>query len=152
MTEEGLPDWRLDRILSAVETIEESLGVLADKQSTSRAAFERDSDLRDIVERRFVKVTEAALDIGTAIVTYERGAGPTSNPATMRALGELGVLSEKTTDEMVRAARFRNVLAHTYGDDVDHDVVYDALQDLERYRTFLRSIREYLESVGALSE
>lgn len=35
--------------MSAVETIEESLGVLADKQSTSRAAFERDSGPRDVI-------------------------------------------------------------------------------------------------------
>ena len=62
MTDEGLPAVRLTRILTAVETIEESLGVLARKQRVSHADYKTDSDTRDIVERRFVKMTEAAID------------------------------------------------------------------------------------------
>ena len=63
MTDEGLPADRLNRILTAVETIEESLGVLARKQQIDREDYKNDSGARDIVERRFVKTTEAAIDI-----------------------------------------------------------------------------------------
>ncbi|ERG95739.1 MAG: hypothetical protein J07HQW2_02199 [Haloquadratum walsbyi J07HQW2] len=63
MTDEGLPADRLNRILTAVETIEQSLGVLARKQQINREDYKNDSDTRDIVERRFVKMTEAAIDI-----------------------------------------------------------------------------------------
>jgi uncharacterized protein YutE (UPF0331/DUF86 family) len=52
---------------------------------------------------------------------------------------------------MVATARFRNVLAHTYGDVID-DVVYDALDNLERYRSFLVAVRQYLDSIGALED
>ncbi len=52
----------VERIVSAVETMEASLGVLADKQSLSRDEYMTDRAARDIVERRFVKLTEAALD------------------------------------------------------------------------------------------
>lgn len=62
----------------------------------------------------------------------------------------LGVLSEDLSDEMAAAARFRNVLAHTYGNAIDHDVVYDALNDLERYRDFVVAVRDYLQSIDAL--
>ncbi len=31
-------------------------------------------------------------------------------------------------------------------------MVYDALEDLERYRSFLVSVREYLDAIGAFDE
>jgi uncharacterized protein YutE (UPF0331/DUF86 family) len=146
------PPERLDRILVAVETIEESIGTLARKQQLSREEYKGDSDTQDIVERRFVKMTEAAIDIGEELVKDERGKPPESNPASMRALGDLGVLSSTTAEQMAQAARFRNVLSHTYGRIIDQDVVFNALQDLERYRAFVVEVREYLDSRGVLTD
>lgn len=124
MTDAGLPADRLNRILTAVETIEESLGVLARKQRISREEYKTDSDTRDIVERRFVKMTEACIDIAEELVKHERGQPPASNPASMRTLGEMGVLAGSLAEEMAQGARFRNVLSHTYGNIINHDVVY----------------------------
>lgn len=154
MTDENepLPPDRLNRILTAVETIEGSIGVLSRKQSLDREAYHTDTDTQDIVERRFVKMTEAAIDIAEELVKHERGASPASNPGSMRALEELDILSASTATQMAQGARFRNVLAHTYGDNIDQDVVYNALQDLERYQQFLVEIRDCLESIGALDE
>ena len=59
----GLRDDQLERIVTAVETIESSLQVLARKQTMTREAYKRDQETRDVVERRFVKLTEAAIDI-----------------------------------------------------------------------------------------
>lgn len=87
MTTDGSPADRLNRILTAVETIEESLGVLARKQQLSREAYKADSDSRDIVERRFVKMTKASIDIGEELVKHERCIPPASNPVSIRALG-----------------------------------------------------------------
>ncbi|WP_050033567.1 type VII toxin-antitoxin system HepT family RNase toxin [Halorubrum halophilum] len=150
MTDEDLPADRLNKILTAIETIEESLGVLARKQAVNRADYKTDSDTRDIVERRFVKMTEAAIDIAEEIVKHEQGTPPASNPASMRRLGEMGILSGSLAEEMAQGARFRNVLSHTYGHIIKHDVVYNALQDLERYRSFVEAVRVYLESSDVL--
>ena len=68
----------------------------------------------------------------------------------MQLLVDIGVLDEQLGDTMAAAARFRNVLAHTYGDSIDHTVVYDALSDLDRFRTYLGAIRGYLETIGTL--
>lgn len=97
-------------------------------------------------------MTEAAIDIAEELVKHERGSPPKSNPKSMRALEGLSILSASTATEMAQRARFRNVLAHTYGEIIEHDVVYNALQDLERYRKFLIEVRDHLESVGALEE
>lgn len=150
MTTDTFPADRLNRILTAVETIEDCLGVLARKQHISREAYKTTPDTQDIVERRFVKLTEASIDIGEELVKHERGQPPASNPTSMQALGEIGVLSESTAEQMAQATRFRNVLAHTYGSIIDHDIVYNALQDLERYRTFIMEVREHLDTINAL--
>lgn len=144
-----LPEEDVERIVDAAETIEESLAVLAAKQSLSREAYLADRESRDVVERRFVKLTEATLDIAKTIVTHERGTPPESNPAAMVELEATGILDRTTTAEMVQAARFRNVLAHTYGNAIDHDDVYAALQNLDRYRDFLHDVRAYLEETNA---
>lgn len=152
MTDGTFPSDRLNRILDAVDTIEASLGILARKQSVSREEYAADPETQDIVERRFVKMTEAAIDIGEELVKHERGSPPASNPESMRALEELGVLSTPTAEAMAQAARFRNVLAHTYGTIIDHDMVYNALQDLERYQRFVLEVRDHLDAIGALDE
>lgn len=140
----------IERILAAARTIEESLEILAGYRSMERNEYKHDSAVQDIVERRFVKLTEAALDIARTLIIHERESVPDSNPGTMRSLVDENIMSEETGDAMVQAARFRNVLAHTYGDSIDDDTVYDALQDLQRYREFLGEIQAYLRDIEAL--
>jgi uncharacterized protein YutE (UPF0331/DUF86 family) len=149
---DGIDEQQLERILDAVETIEDCLGRLVEvRKNVDRESYRNDADTQDIVERRFVTMTEATLDVGEVIVIHERDAPAASNPATMRALGELDVLPNELASKMEDAARFRNVLAHTYGDAIDHDVVFDALHDLERYRAFVVAVRDYLDEIDALS-
>lgn len=124
--------------------------MLSSKQSISREQYREGPETRDVVERRFEKATQASVDIARVILKDIDGQAPASNAAAMERLGERDVLSNSTADSMARAASFRNVLAHEYGDVLDHDVVYEALQDLSRYRDFLYEVRGYLDEVGAL--
>lgn len=148
----GLREDELERIVGAVETIETSLEVLARKRTVARETDKQDRELQDVVERRFVKMTEAALDIGRVLLVRERGEPGETNSSTMRLLATTGVLTEATAETMAEAARFRNVLAHTYGPAINQDLVYDALQDLERYRTYVGEVRTYLDSIEAFGE
>lgn len=122
------------------------------RDAVDRDQYRSNTDVQDIVERRFVKMTEAAIDIGTTLVVHERGEPPASNPETIRALADLGILQPDLAASMAEGARFRNVLAHTYGNAIDDDVVYDALADLERYRDFLEAIRDDLEARGTFDD
>lgn len=144
-----LSEENIERILTAARTIEESLEILAGYRSMDRNEYKRDSAVQDIVERRFVKLTEAALDIARTLIIHERGSVPDSNPGTMQALIDERIVRTETGDAMVQAARFRNVLAHTYGDSIDDDTVYDALQDLQRYREFLGAVQAHLQNIEA---
>lgn len=145
-----LADDDVSRILTAVETIETSLRIVAEKRTLDRDAYKHDREAQDVVERRFVKMTDAAIDIGEVLLIHERGRPAESNPETMNSLAETGILTEETARDMAIAARFRNVLAHSYGDIIDHDIVYDAAHDLDRYRQFLIEVRNHLDSTGVL--
>jgi hypothetical protein len=35
---------------------------------------------------------------------------------------------------------------------LDPEAVHNALQDLDRYRSFVQAVRDYLESIGALDD
>jgi uncharacterized protein YutE (UPF0331/DUF86 family) len=147
-----LSDDDIDRLVVAVETIEESLSILAEQQSLDFDTYREDPKAQDIVERRFVKATEAALDIAEVIVAAELDERPNSNPAKVKLLADTDVLSESVADSMIQTARFRNVLAHTYGDVIDHQTVYEALHDLDRYHRFLIEIRAHLDEIGAFDD
>ena len=55
----GFPEDRLERVLDGIETIERSLGVLAQKrETTDRESYKSNSDTRDVVERRCSVVEE----------------------------------------------------------------------------------------------
>lgn len=108
-----LTDDDVSRILTAVETIETSLGILAEKRTIDREAYKRDRAVQDIVERRFVKMTDASIDIGQVILRNEGIDRAVSHPDTFQTLDNAGILTEKTAHDMANAARFRNVLAHS---------------------------------------
>ena len=144
------PDDRVETVVEKAEFVEACLEILATKQSLTDEEYRDDREQRDVVERRFEKMTEACLDVARMLLKDLDGSAPNSNAAAMHHLGEHGVLSDDTAEKMAEAALFRNVLAHEYGEVLDHDVVYEALQDLRRYRDFLHEIRAHLEDVGSL--
>lgn len=141
---------RVETMVEKAEFVEECLEILAARQSISRDTYRTDTVTRDVVERRFEKASQACVDIGRMLLRDIDGRAPDSNAAVMERLGTVDVLSEETASEMAQAAMFRNVLAHEYGDVLDQDIVYEALQDLGRYRAFLHEFRDYLDDVGAI--
>lgn len=141
---------RVETVVEKVEYVETCLEILAGKQAVSRERYRSDPEVRDVVERRFEKATTACLDVGRILLKDIDGRAPESNAATMKRLHDVDVLSGAVADEMAQAALFRNVLAHEYGDVLDHDIVFDALQNLDRYRRFLREVRDYFDRIGAI--
>jgi hypothetical protein len=87
MRDEGFPADRLTRIVTAAEPIEERAGVLSWKRQIGREEYATNSDTHCIVEGRFSRMTETAINIAEQLVKHERGKLPASNPASMRALG-----------------------------------------------------------------
>lgn len=135
------------RIVEKVEYIEEAVTVLSRKQSLEMADYLDDREQRAIVEREFQTALEACIDIAELLLKASSDGVPVTNAEKVLRLGQRDILSEGTTEAMQEAARFRNVLAHTYGHDIDDERVYRHLQtDLHWFPTFLQEVRGILDN------
>lgn len=141
----SLDDETESRVVEKAEYIEEAVTVLSRKQSLSLSAYLADREQQAIVEREFQTALEACIDIAELLLKSVSGSVPEANAETFAKLGQVDILSQETTAAMQEAARFRNVLAHTYGHDIDTERVYRHLQsDLHWFPTFLTEVRATL--------
>ena len=100
----------------------------------------------DLREERFVEHTlqlaiQAALDVGSHIVSDDRLGEPETGRDVLRLLGKAGMLPADLAGRLERMAGFRNVVVHLY-QDVDvaivRDVVENHLGDLLDFVTAIR--------------
>lgn len=92
----------------------------------------------DVREERFVEHTlqlaiQAALDVGSHIVSDDRLGEPETGRDVFRLLARAGVLTGPLAERLERMAGFRNVVVHLYQDvdlEIVRDVVLNRLGDL----------------------
>lgn len=83
--------------------------------------------------------SDLALHIATTRFDYDGDAAKEA----IRLLGQAGVIDEETTNTLIAAVGFRNVLAHEYG-RVDYDQVYELLQTgLDVYDAFGQQVAQW---------
>ena len=138
----SLDDETESRIIQKVEYIEQAVTVLSRKQSLALSEYLADREQRAIVEREFQTALEACIDISELLLKSLSAEIPETNAEKFARLGEIEILTADTAEAMQEAARFRNVLAHTYGFDLDNEQIYHHLQaDLHWFPTFLTEVR-----------
>lgn len=131
------------RVLEKATYVGEAVTVLAEKRdSLDFEDYRSDREQRDVVEREFETAIEACIDIGRMLLRATDADVPETNAAVFRELGACGVLDEATAERMAEAAGFRNVLSHTYGNEIDDRDVYNVLQhELPVFRAYLEAVR-----------
>lgn len=82
---------RVERVVDKVEYVEESLELLAEKQSVGPDEYADARERKDVVERRFETMTQACIDIARMLLTTVHATQPEANAAAMRELGRRGV-------------------------------------------------------------
>lgn len=108
---------------------------------------ERISD--DLREERFVEHTlqlaiQAALDVGSHIVSDERLGEPETSRDVFRLLGRAGFVPADLLGRLEQMAGFRNVVVHLY-QDVDLGIVRDVVENhLGDLLEFVAAIRRKL--------
>jgi uncharacterized protein YutE (UPF0331/DUF86 family) len=108
---------------------------------------ERISD--DLREERFVEHTlqlaiQAALDVGSHIVSDERLGEPETSRDVFRLLGRSGLVPPDLLSRLEQMAGFRNVVVHLY-QDVDLGIVRDVVENhLGDLLEFVAAIRRRL--------
>lgn len=135
-----------ERVVSVkLEQIEQYHGELTAKQeSLSRTDFLENTTEQRAVERMFENAIQACADLGQHVATDEFGFEGSTAKGAIHVLHDEGVLDEETTETLVAAIGFRNVLAHEYG-HVDYEEVYATLQDgLDVYDRYSQQIAQWV--------
>jgi uncharacterized protein YutE (UPF0331/DUF86 family) len=117
------------------------LGPLTDK---TRADFDQDPYLRDIVERNLEIAAQCCIDISHRIISIEGAQKPVDYQDAILRMGELGVLPPEFARHLAPLAGFRNILVHEYV-RLDWDRVYRVLHNLEDLERFASLVRRWLQ-------
>ena len=124
--------------LSVIETkishIQKYLKLLQRYKKFSKVDLEQNPDLKGALERYLYLATQAALDLGEAIIAFKEFRRPGTYTDVFYILEEETFISKDLSEKLVNMTRFRNIIAHDY-EKVDFEIVYDALknrlQDIE---------------------
>ncbi len=131
-------------VAARLSVIADSVSALREKQSLSFDELASDHDLLASAERDFQVAIQAALDIGSLILSDRSVLIPQGYRDIFPKLAGIGVLPDDFARKLVGMAGFRNVLVHMYL-EVDPRKVYSSLQhDLGDFELFARYVGEYL--------
>lgn len=98
---------RVEGLIRRAEVMKDSLQILSEYQHHTFDDYRTNRELRDVVERRLEKVTQAAIDIANGILADRDCSVPRANQDKFRQLGREGVLSSRTSVDGVRNVRRR---------------------------------------------
>ena len=129
-------------------TVQRHLRRVASRLPSDRGALHPLSDESDAVVLHLWQAVQVVIDLAvSACVGLGLGAPPTYGDA-FRALADHGMLDRALADRLMRAAGFRNLVAHAYA-DLDlarvHDIASEGGEDL---LAFLAALRDHLDTLG----
>ena len=127
-----------------LEQIEQYHGELVAKRTAlSQTDYLESTTEQRAVERMFENAVQACADLARHVASRAFEYEDNSAKGAVRVLGRANVLDEETTETLVTAIVFRNVLAHEYG-HVDEEAVFETLQNgLDVYDAFSRQIASW---------
>lgn len=138
----------LDRDLLAerVATVERHLTRVAERLPTDPQSLRPSTDASDAVVLHFWQAVQVVIDLAVSACMHWKLGTPENYGDAFRRLAAAGYLDEALADRLVRAAGFRNTVAHAY-DHLDmrrvHQAATEGPSDL---RAFLKTLRDHLSS------
>jgi uncharacterized protein YutE (UPF0331/DUF86 family) len=114
----------------------------------SKAEFDQDPYLRDIVERNLEIAAQCCIDISHRIISLEKAQKPQDYYEAITRMGELAVLPVDFARRLAPIAGFRNILIHEYL-SLDWNEVYKHLQNLGDIIRFGELVRKWLRQKTA---
>lgn len=111
----------------------------------SKAQYLDDTILQRAVERTLMNLIQACIDLAQHIRSTENLSPSGTAREEIHALGAADIISDETRTKIEEAVGFRNILAHRYA-DIDHEVVYDVLNDdLRWFETFQQEVAKWYQ-------
>jgi uncharacterized protein YutE (UPF0331/DUF86 family) len=125
-----------------VATVERHLGRVADRLPPGADELRPSTDASDAVVLHLWQAVQVVIDLAVSACLHWKLGTPENYGDAFRRLAAAGYLDEELAGRLIRAAGFRNVVAHAY-EDLDmrrvHQAAVEGPGDL---RAFLRSLRD----------
>ena len=137
----------LDREVLAerVMAVERHLRRIADRLPPSAADLQPSTDASDAVVLHLWQATQIVIDLAMAACLSMKLGTPASYADAFRLLQKSGVVETALADRLVRAAGFRNVVAHAY-ETLDMRRVHDAaVRGPADLLAFLAKLRDQMD-------
>jgi uncharacterized protein YutE (UPF0331/DUF86 family) len=135
----------VDLVMAKATRVRAHLNRVRKKCGNDPEAFLKDRDRQDIVAFNIHNAIQNCIDMAAHIVSEEGLGVPGSVNEMLYLLQDEDLITEATTEKMVKAVGFRNLLVHEYG-KIDLRRVYRiAREDIEDLMAF---ISEILKSLG----
>jgi uncharacterized protein YutE (UPF0331/DUF86 family) len=119
----------LDRAVLAERALalDRHLARVADKLPATATGLTASSDASDAVTLHLWQATQLVIDLAVSACVSLGAGTPQTYADAFRKLASSGVIASDLADRLVRAAGFRNVVAHAY-DQLDMARVFEAAQ------------------------
>lgn len=134
----------LDRDVLAERTmaVERHLRRVADRLPPSSVDLQPATDVSDAVVLHLWQATQIVIDLAMSACLWMKLGTPSSYADAFRLLEKAAVVDSSLADRLVRAAGFRNIVAHAY-DTLDMARVHDAaVHGPADLRAFLARLRD----------
>lgn len=126
------------------EEITESLDRLEEIKKIKKDEFLKDRDLLDIACYRLLIAIEASLSLCYHISAKKLKKVPKEYAECFEILSEQKIISNELGIELIKMARFRNMLVHVYW-KIDYQIIFDIIQDkLDNLREFSKNMAELI--------
>ena len=114
-------------------------------QGLSKREYGDDMVTRRAVERTFVNLIQACIDLAKHIRSTESLSPSGTSKREIKALERAEIVSSETREHIEEAVGFRNLLTHRHG-EIDHEVVYEILQnDLRWFERFQQEVARWYQ-------
>jgi uncharacterized protein YutE (UPF0331/DUF86 family) len=131
-----------DVLAQKVSAVERHLARVARKLPATPAELRPSTDAADAVLLHLWQAVQIVIDLAVALCVRSNLGTPSDYGSAFRMLAEAGKLDPALAERLVRAAGFRNAVAHAY-ETIDMRRVHDAAsRGPDDLRAFLRIARD----------
>lgn len=101
-----------------------------------------------IIERLFLLVVDAAIDVNTHIITRNKFESPDDYQGTFAILSKHQVISHELADMIQESVGLRNMMTHGYEKVKRQKMFDDIVNGIEQYVVYMKAIASYIEKTG----
>ncbi len=130
-----------ERIEDKIIEIENYLEQLESILPESFEKYSFDWKIRDICERRFEKIIEAAVDLGFLIAKEKNLEMPKDDKNVFDVLKDNKIISSELCEKLKDAKGMRNIIVHDYG-KVEDELVFEAVTE-----QLAKDINEFIKEI-----